>query len=177
MYVRKPPLSLVCSSCDRLSGIDVDGVHQHEIIAQLGNRYDIHTLVQADITTTEQRTKLDVFDDALFLVCKLIFRDLSRTGHTVIEQICFYLKDNVLITFQETPKDLFDSIKSNVDHVMPVSPLVFALALKIAFGKAKVGSESPRSITSSTRSWTSSSITTWTCWTPWARKSNRSTIS
>jgi magnesium transporter len=94
------------------SGIDVDGVHQHDIIAQLGNRYDIHALVQTDITTTEQRTKLDVLDDALFLVCKLIFRDIGRTGHTVIEQISFYLKENLLITFQETPKDLFDSIKS-----------------------------------------------------------------
>jgi len=37
---------------------------------------------------------------------------MGRTGHTVIEQISFYLKDNILITFQETPKDLFDSIKS-----------------------------------------------------------------
>jgi magnesium transporter len=94
------------------SGIDVDGVHQHDIIAQIGNRYDIHALVQTDITTTEQRTKLDVLDDALFLVCKVIFRDIGRTGHTVIEQISFYLKENILITFQETPKDLFDSIKS-----------------------------------------------------------------
>lgn len=94
-------------------GIDVDGVHQHEIIGQLGIRYDIHALVQTDITTTEQRTKLDVLDDALFLVCKLIFRDSTRTGHTIIEQISFYLKENILITFQETSKDLFDSIKSN----------------------------------------------------------------
>ena len=98
-------------------GIDVDGVHQHDIIAQIGARYEIHALVQTDITTTEQRTKLDVFDDALFLVCKLIFRDIGRTGHTVIEQISFYIKDNILITFQETPKDLFDSIKSTYRQV------------------------------------------------------------
>ena len=90
----------------------MDGVHEHSIITDIGNRYDIHSLVQADITTTEQRTKLDVFDDALFLVCKIIFRDIGRTGHTVIEQISFYMKENILITFQETSKDLFDSIKS-----------------------------------------------------------------
>ena len=108
--VRLPDIFMV----DKFSGIDVDGVHQHDIIGQLGNRYDIHALVQTDITTTEQRTKLDVLDDALFLVCKLIFRDIGRTGHTVIEQISFYLKENILITFQETPKDLFDSIKSKI---------------------------------------------------------------
>jgi Mg2+ and Co2+ transporter CorA len=37
---------------------------------------------------------------------------VAHSGHTVIEQMSFYLKDNILITFQETPKDLFDSIKS-----------------------------------------------------------------
>jgi len=106
-------------------GIDVDGVHHHDIIAQIGNRYDIHALVQADITTTEQRTKLDVLDDALFLVCKLIFRDIGRSGHTVIEQISFYLKENLLITFQETPKDLFDSIKSKIKISIKYSNLFF----------------------------------------------------
>src|SRR5271168_93484 len=93
-------------------GIDVDGVHYQEIIAELGLRYDIHSLVQTDMATIEQRTKLDVLDDALFLVCKLIHRDHNGTGHIYIEQICFYLKENILITVQETPKDLFDSIKS-----------------------------------------------------------------
>lgn len=63
--------------------------------------------------TTEQRTKLDVLDDALFLVCKFIYRDINDPTHINIEQICFYLKENLLITLQETPKDLFESIKSN----------------------------------------------------------------
>ncbi|CAF4177320.1 unnamed protein product, partial [Rotaria sp. Silwood2] len=106
--------SLPLTSATPMLWIDVDGVHQRDIIAQIGNRYDIHALVQTDITTTEQRTKLDVLDDALFLVCKLIFRDVGRTGHTIIEQISFYLKENLLITFQETPKDLFDSIKNRI---------------------------------------------------------------
>jgi len=101
-------------SSPQMLWIDVDGVHQQDIITDIGNRYDIHSLVQTDIKTTEQRTKLDVFDDALFLVCKVIFRDIGRTGHTVIEQISFYLKENLLITFQETPKDLFDSIKNRI---------------------------------------------------------------
>ena len=39
---------------------------------------------------------------------------MNRGGNTFIEQICFYLKDNILITFQETPKDLFDTIKSKI---------------------------------------------------------------
>ncbi|CAF1228285.1 unnamed protein product [Rotaria sordida] len=97
-----------------MTWIDVDGIHDHEIISAIGDRYDIHSLVQTDITTSEQRTKLDVLDDALFLVCKLIYRDIDRTGQIITEQISCYLKDNLLITFQETPKDLFDSIKNRI---------------------------------------------------------------
>ena len=96
-----------------LLGIDVDGVHHTDIVAELGLRYDIHPLVQTDMTTTEQRTKLDVLDDALFLVCKFIYRDINNSEHINVEQISFYLKENLLITLQETPKDLFESIKSN----------------------------------------------------------------
>ena len=66
------------------------------------------------MTTTEQRTKLDVVDDALFLVCKLIYRDINGTGHVNTEQISFYIKDNLLITLQERRNDLFESIKSKI---------------------------------------------------------------
>ena len=92
-------------------GIDVDGVHQQEIIDKLCHRYGIHSLVKCDIVSTEQPTKLDVLPDALFLVRKLVFCDRGASERIRIEQISFYLKENVLITFQETPKTLFESIK------------------------------------------------------------------
>ena len=96
------------------SGIDVDGIHRQDVISVLCQRYDIHSLVQTDMTTIEQRTKLDVVDDALFLICKLIYRDLNALGHIYIEQISFYVTNNLIISLQETPKDLFNSIKSNI---------------------------------------------------------------
>lgn len=83
-------------------------------MSELGLRFDIHSLVQADMASTMQRTKLDVLDDALFLVCKLIFRDFDGSGCIFIEQICFYVKENLLITVQESPKKLFDSIQSMI---------------------------------------------------------------
>ena len=33
---------------------------------------------------------------------------------THIEQIRFYFKENILITFQEKPKDIFEPIKSSL---------------------------------------------------------------
>ena len=65
-----------------------------------------------DVETDEQRTKLDVFDDALFLVVKLIYLDQVKKK-THIEQISFYITGNVIITFQRRPNDIFESVKSN----------------------------------------------------------------
>ena len=42
---------------------------------------------------------------------KLIYPDRS-TQKTCFEQISFYMKKNLLITFQEGPIDAFDHIKS-----------------------------------------------------------------
>ncbi|CAF3730867.1 unnamed protein product [Rotaria sp. Silwood1] len=97
-----------------MTWIDIDGIHDSDVISAIGKRYDIHSLVQTDMTTSEQRTKLDVLDDALFLVCKLIYRDMEHTGQIIIQQMSFYLKTDLLVTFQETPKDLFDSIKNRI---------------------------------------------------------------
>ncbi|CAF2531676.1 unnamed protein product [Rotaria sp. Silwood2] len=93
--------------------IDVTGIHDHDLITRLGRRFNIHPLVVVDIETTEQRAKLDVFEDTLFLVGKMIYPD-SIQQITQIEQISFYLKENILITFQEKPKDIFESIKNRI---------------------------------------------------------------
>ncbi|CAF3272299.1 unnamed protein product [Rotaria sp. Silwood2] len=95
--------------------IDVTGIHDHDLITRLGRRFNIHPLVVVDIETTEQRAKLDVFEDTLFLVGKMIYPD-SIQQITQIEQISFYLKENILITFQEKPKDIFESIKNRIQQ-------------------------------------------------------------
>ncbi|CAF3783442.1 unnamed protein product [Rotaria sp. Silwood1] len=98
---------------DECLWIDVTGIHDHDLIVRLGQRFNIHPLVVADIETTEQRTKLDVFEDTLFLVGKMIYPD-GIQQITQIEQISFYLRENILITFQEKPKDIFEPIKNRI---------------------------------------------------------------
>ncbi|CAF3531248.1 unnamed protein product [Rotaria sp. Silwood1] len=95
--------------------IDITGVHDKAVLASISQRFKIHPLVILDIETNEQRTKLDVFEDALFLVVKLIYPDhITQKIH--IEQISFYLKDNILITFQEKSNNIFDRIRNRIRH-------------------------------------------------------------
>ncbi|CAF0925978.1 unnamed protein product [Adineta steineri] len=98
---------------DECLWIDVIGVQNEVLLSSISRRFKIHPLVIADIATNDQRTKLDVFEDALFLIIKLI--DSNRdTQQISIEQISFYMKENILITFQEKSSDIFDSIKNKI---------------------------------------------------------------
>ncbi|CAF3270577.1 unnamed protein product [Rotaria socialis] len=93
--------------------INVTGVHDKILLSNISRQFKIHPLVVLDIETNEQRTKLDIIDDALFLVVKLIYPDqISRKPR--IEQISFYVKENTLITFQQNPNDIFERIKNRI---------------------------------------------------------------
>ncbi|CAF1121740.1 unnamed protein product [Adineta ricciae] len=95
--------------------IDIIGNKDKTLLASISRRFMIHPLFILDIETNEQRTKLDVFEDALFLVMKMIYPD-KITQEPCFEQISFYVKENILITVQEKSKDIFDKIKKKIVH-------------------------------------------------------------
>mgnify|MGYP001828445710 FL=1 len=56
-----------------ISWINIDGVHQVDVIEKLGNHFVLHPLLLEDVVNTQQRPKLDEFDDHLFIVLKMFF--------------------------------------------------------------------------------------------------------
>jgi magnesium transporter len=93
--------------------IDIDGNHDAALMEDLGEKFGLHPLLVADAMSSEQRTKLDVMDDAMFLVMKMIYANEDTEG-AIIEQVSFYLKSNVLITFQEKKEDVFEPIRNRI---------------------------------------------------------------
>ena len=55
-----------------ISWINVDGLHETEIIEKLGNCFDIHPLVQEDIVNTDQRPKIEDYEKYFFIVVKML---------------------------------------------------------------------------------------------------------
>ena len=56
-----------------ISWINIDGVHQVDVIEKLGDHFVLHPLLLEDVVNTQQRPKLDEFDDHLFIVLKMFF--------------------------------------------------------------------------------------------------------
>ena len=93
--------------------INVDGLHQVDVLEQLGNCLAVHPLVLEDILNTEQRPKLEDFDKYLFVVLKMS-RYSEQSREIELEQISLILGPTFVVSFQEKPGDVFDPIRERI---------------------------------------------------------------
>lgn len=92
--------------------INIDGLHQVDIIEKLGSRYNLHPLLLEDILNTEQRPKMEDFGDHLFFVLKML--DFGENGVIEGEQLSLVLGPNYVISFQEHEGDIFDAVRERI---------------------------------------------------------------
>ncbi|MBM3713636.1 MAG: magnesium and cobalt transport protein CorA, partial [Actinobacteria bacterium] len=52
--------------------INIDGIHDIEILSKLGDCFGFHPLILEDILNTEQRPKIEDFTDYIYIVLKMI---------------------------------------------------------------------------------------------------------
>lgn len=93
--------------------INMDGIHKVENIEKIGNHFGVHSLVQEDIVHTEQRPKVEEFEDHIYIVLKMIAYD-EENKRTQSEQVSLILGPNYVISFQERQGDIFDSIRERI---------------------------------------------------------------
>jgi magnesium transporter len=90
--------------------IDVTGVHDIDIIQQLGQKFGLHQLALEDIVNTGQRPKIDEYDDHFFIV----LRELQWQEGLIADQISLFFGKNFVITFQELEGDVFDPVRERL---------------------------------------------------------------
>ncbi len=96
-----------------ITWINVDGLHDVEVIKKLGNCYDIHPLVLEDIVNTDQRPKMEDFEKYIFFVLKMLYID-DKTHEINSEQVSLIIGQNYVISFQEKIGDVFNSVRERI---------------------------------------------------------------
>jgi len=93
--------------------INIDGVHDVEMIEKVGRQFNLHPLTLEDIAHPGQRPKFEEYDQYLFIVVRML--QYSAEAATVnSEQVSFIVGDNFLVTFQETVGDVFEQIRQRI---------------------------------------------------------------
>ncbi|MGD8534214.1 MAG: magnesium/cobalt transporter CorA [Candidatus Aminicenantes bacterium] len=93
--------------------INIDGIHQVDIIKKIGKHFGLHPLIQEDIVNTEQRPKMEDFGSYIYIVLKMIYHD-ENDGECRIEQVSFILGENFVISFQEREGDIFNHVRERI---------------------------------------------------------------
>lgn len=99
---------------DTVTWINVDGIHDVNIVEKLCTHYGIHPLVIEDIVDTKQRPKMEDFDDYVYIVLKMLTFD-GESDAVASEQVSIILGKGTIITFQEKiGGDVFEMIRSRI---------------------------------------------------------------
>jgi magnesium transporter len=92
--------------------INVDGIHQVEILEKLGDCFGLHPLVLEDILNTGQRPKVEDFGDYIYIVLKMFYSD--ENDEIAEEQLSLILGLSFVISFQEREGDVFNPIRERI---------------------------------------------------------------
>jgi magnesium transporter len=97
----------------QVSWIDITGLHETDILKQLGERYELHPLVLEDIVNTHQRPKVEDYGDYLFIVLRMLSYD-EEDKMITSEQFSIVLGPRYVLTFQERVGDVFDPVRERI---------------------------------------------------------------
>jgi magnesium transporter len=93
--------------------INIDGLHEIEVLRALGDRFAIHPLVLEDILNTDTRPKTEDYGEYLFIIVKVLSFD-EKTNGILKEQVSIVLGRNFVFSFQEREGDIFETIRDRI---------------------------------------------------------------
>ncbi|HXV20801.1 MAG TPA: magnesium/cobalt transporter CorA [Desulfuromonadales bacterium] len=93
--------------------INIDGLHQVDVIETMGKCFDLHPLMMEDILETGHRPKFEDYETCLFLVLKRLHFDEAKTEIRT-EQVSLVLGTDFVLSFQEGSSDIFDGVRDRI---------------------------------------------------------------
>ncbi|MEW9097311.1 MAG: magnesium/cobalt transporter CorA [Clostridiaceae bacterium] len=105
------------SSCrdDSINWINIDGLDSIETISYIGKRFNIHPLILEDILNTTQRPKIDIDNNYIYIVIKMLYYDKS-IKEIKSEQVSLIILENYVLSFQEFRGDVFDDLRRRLER-------------------------------------------------------------
>lgn len=102
-----------------ITWINVCGISDASTVEKLGRMFGLHPLMLEDIMSVGQRSKLDQYKDVIYIVMKLLKYN-EEHKHAEDEQVSLILGKNYVISFIESPQDIFkpirDRLRPNKSH-------------------------------------------------------------
>jgi magnesium transporter len=93
--------------------INVDGIHDTELIERIGHHFALHPLVLEDVLNTGQRPKMEDAESYILLLLKMLCYE-DEDDAVRAEQVSIVLGSKFVISFQEQQGDVFEAIRERI---------------------------------------------------------------
>jgi len=105
-YFKEPPKNFI-------SWININGLHNEKIIAEVGTFYKLHNLIQEDILNVFQLPKVDEYteDDIIYVTLNEFYFENDQLQR---DQISLILGDGFVLSFQEDEGDYFEILRDRI---------------------------------------------------------------
>lgn len=104
---------LVYIDSPSVTWINIQGINDPKMVETIGQHFSLHPLILEDIMNAGQRSKLDDYKTALFIVMRVFFYN-DAVQCVEDEQVSIILGPNYVISFSEAHRDVFNPIRERV---------------------------------------------------------------
>ncbi len=90
--------------------INISGLGDETILRQFAERYKFHRLALEDVVNTQQRPKVEQYDEYIFIVNRVMEYD----GRLDARQVSLFLGKDYVLTFQERTGSYFEEVRNRI---------------------------------------------------------------
>lgn len=105
-----------------VSWINIYGIHDQELMGQIGDVFGLHTIFLEDVMNTDQRPKYEEGENYDAVILKMLKYDESENLISA-EQLSLVLGKHFVLTLQEQRGDVFDPVRERIRNAKTTSRL------------------------------------------------------
>ncbi len=106
-----------------MTWINIDGIHDAQVVQEVGSRLEVNHLILEDIMNTEQRPKFEESGSIVFMIFKLLNHS-NEHGTTTADQLSLLMSKGVLVTFQERVGTHFEPVRERIRNTKNKARLI-----------------------------------------------------
>lgn len=92
--------------------MDIIGISDENFMETLGKTFNLNPLVVEDAVNTQQRPKVDEYEEYIFAVLKMLYVDKDQK--LVSEHLALILFPSNVVVLQELKEDVFDGVRNRI---------------------------------------------------------------
>lgn len=104
---------LIPCTKDNVTWVHVEGLRDVELISKIAKHYDLHPLTTEDILNVSQRSKVEDFDNYIFITMKVFSWD-KNLSKVLPEQLSIIIGEDFVLSFMESKTAIFDLIRERL---------------------------------------------------------------